>query len=118
MSLTTKQKLIKKIPFGLLGPALSDELEKFTLLELLEEASERARFWSHCAVGERFQPAGDNRGSARDAILDQGFTEKHAKVILEAGYAFDKALADALAYYKAILKVVPKQHAIAERKPE
>ncbi|SRR6266487_3133229 len=122
MSLTTRQKTLRKIsrhlPNPLSFPVLTNELAKFSLLELLDEAEERARFWSHCAVGERFEPKGNLYHHAEDAILHQGFSKKQAEIILEAGFKFDEALLDALEYYRAILKTLPNQHAIVEKKPE
>ena len=120
MSLTTKQKVLKQVgrhvpPFF---PVLSDELRKYTLLELLEEAEERAAFWNHCAVGERFQPINHSWTAAEASIRGQNFTEKQAEVILECGLQFYESLQDALKNYKAILKVLPNQHATVESKPE
>src|SRR5206468_10945990 len=120
MSLTTKQKMLKQIGRHLppYFPVLSDELRKYSLLALLEEAEERAAFWNHCAVGERFQPVNHSWKAAEASIRGQNFTEKQAEVILECGLQFYESLEDALKNYKAILKVLPNQRAIVERKSE
>ena|SRR5881396_1610691 len=120
MSLTTKQKVLKQIGRYLppYFPVLSEELRKYSLLELLEEAEERAAFWNHCAVGERFQPINQSWKAAEASIRSQNFTEKQAEIILECGLQFFESLQDALKNYKAILKVLPNQHTIVERKSE